>query len=157
MVITAGANQHPGQTRLDLLQTNAAVIRDIVPRVAAANPTGVILVASNPVDILTQIATDLAGLPPGHVFGSGTILDTARLRYLLGEHFGVNPQSVHAYIVGEHGDSELAVWSIATIARVRLADFAGPDGQRVDHATLDWIFERTRNAAYEIIQRKRST
>lgn len=157
VVITAGANQRPGQTRLDLLQTNAGMIRDVAPRVVAANPTGVILVASNPVDILTQIAADLAGRPPGHVFGSGTILDTARLRYLLGEHFGVIPQSVHAYIVGEHGDSELAVWSMATIAGVRLADFAGPDGQRVDHATLDGIFERTRNAAYEIIQRKRST
>ena len=126
VVITAGANQRPGQTRLDLLQTNANVIRDIVPRVVAANPTGVILVASNPVDILTQIAADLAGLPPGHVFGSGTILDTARFRYLLGEHLGVNPQSVHAYIVAEHGDSAVALWSTAAIAGVPLASLPAP-------------------------------
>jgi L-lactate dehydrogenase len=157
VVITAGANQRPGQTRLELLQTNAGVIRDIVPKVVAANPRGVILVASNPVDILTRIAADLAGLPPGQVFGSGTILDTARFRYLLGEHFGVNPQSVHAYIVGEHGDSELPVWSMANIAGVRLADVSGPDGSGVDRAALDQIFERTRTAAYEIIKRKGST
>jgi L-lactate dehydrogenase len=157
VVITAGANQRPGQTRLELLQTNAAVIRDIVPRVVAANPTGVILVATNPVDILTQIAAEIAGLPPGHVFGSGTILDTARFRFLLGECFAVNPQSVHADIVGEHGDSELAVWSLANIAGVCLADVAGPEGKTVDQHALDEIFERTRNAAYEIIERKRST
>lgn len=157
VVITAGANQRPGQTRLGLLQTNAGVIRDIVPRVVAANPSGVILVATNPVDILTQIAAELAGLPPGQVFGSGTILDTARFRFLLGEYFAVNPQSVHAYIVGEHGDSELPVWSLANIAGVRLADVSGPDGNGVDRDALDQIFERTRNAAYEIIERKRST
>jgi L-lactate dehydrogenase len=157
VVITAGANQRPGQTRLELLQTNAAVIRDIVPRVVAANPTGVILVATNPVDILTHIAAEIAGLPPGHVFGSGTILDTARFRFLLGECFGVNPQSVHADIVGEHGDSELAVWSLANIAGVPLADVGGPDGKAVDQHALDQIFERTRDAAYEIIERKRST
>ena len=127
VVITAGANQRPGQSRLDLLKTNAAVIRDIVPRVVAANPTGVILVASNPVDILTQIAADHAGLPPGHVFGSGTILDTARFRYLLGEHLGVNSQSVHAYILAEHGDSAVPVWSTATIAGVPLMAPDRPD------------------------------
>jgi L-lactate dehydrogenase len=157
VVITAGANQRPGQTRLELLQTNAGVIRDIVPRVVAANPSGVILVATNPVDILTQIAAELAGLPPGQVFGSGTILDTARFRFLLGEYFAVNPQSVHAHIVGEHGDSELPVWSLANIAGVRLADVSGPDGNGVDRDALDQIFERTRNAAYEIIERTRST
>ncbi len=157
VVITAGANQRPGQTRLDLLRTNAGVIRDVIPKVVASNPTGVILIASNPVDILTQIAAEIAGLPPGHVFGSGTILDTARFRYLLGEHFGVNPQSVHASIVAEHGDSALAVWSLANIAGVPLIDLAGADGSGVDRAALDRIFESTRNAAYEIIERKRST
>ncbi len=157
VVITAGANQRPGQTRLDLLKTNAGVIRDIVPRVVAANPTGVILVASNPVDILTQIAADLAGLPPGQVFGSGTILDTARFRYLLGEYFRVNPRSVHAYIVGDHGDSEIPVWSMASIGGVRLSDVVDTEGHRADRTALDQIFERTRNAAYEIIQRKKST
>ncbi len=157
VVITAGANQRPGQSRLDLLKTNANVIRDIVPKVVAVNPSGVILIASNPVDILTQIAAELADLPPGHVFGSGTILDTARFRFLLGEYLAVNPQSVHASIVAEHGDSALAVWSLANIAGVPLADYAGPAGTGMDRAALDQIFERTRNAAYEIIERKRST
>jgi L-lactate dehydrogenase len=157
VVITAGANQHPGQTRLDLLKTNAGAIRDIVPKVVAASPHSVILVASNPVDILTQIAADLADLPPGQVFGSGTILDTARFRYLLSEHYRVNPRSVHAYIVGEHGDSELPVWSMANIAGVRLGDIRTTSGGDSERAVLDRIFERTRDAAYEIIQRKGST
>jgi L-lactate dehydrogenase len=157
VVITAGASQKPGQTRLDLLRTNAAVIADIVPRVVAVNPDGVILVASNPVDILTQIAAELAGLPAGRVFGSGTILDTARFRYLLGKHYGIDSRSVHANIVGEHGDTELPVWSLATIAGIPIRDVAGPDGLQPDHAALDAIFLRTRDAAYEIIQRKRST
>jgi L-lactate dehydrogenase len=157
VVITAGANQRPGQTRLDLLKLNAGVIRDIVPKVVAVNPSGVILIASNPVDILTQIAAEIAGLPPGHVFGSGTILDTARFRYLLGEHFGVNPLSVHGYIVAEHGDSALPVWSLANIAGVRLVDLE-KDGQlRGGREALDRIFDQTRDAAYEIIQRKKST
>lgn len=157
VVICAGANQRPGQTRLDLLQKNAAVIRDVVPKVVAANPDGILLVASNPVDILTRIAAELAGGPPGRVLGSGTILDTARFRFLLGEHYGVDPRSVHAYIIGEHGDSELAIWSLANIAGVRLRDFVGPDGRGYDPDALDAIFDRTRNAAYEIIQRKRAT
>jgi L-lactate dehydrogenase len=157
VVITAGANQRPGQTRLDLVKTNAAVIRDIVPRIVAVNPTGVIVVATNPVDVLTQIAADVAGLPPGLVFGSGTILDTARFRYLLGEHLGVNSQSVHAYILAEHGDSAVAAWSTATVAGIPLAGFAGPAGQRLDAAARDQIFKGTVRAAYEIIQRKKST
>jgi L-lactate dehydrogenase len=157
VVITAGANQRPGQTRLDLLRLNASVIRDIVPKVVAANPSGVIVVASNPVDILTQIAAEIAGLPPGHVIGSGTILDTARFRFLLGEHFGVNPRSVHAYIVAEHGDSALPVWSLANIAGVRIADLQRTGQLRAGREVFDRIFEQTRDAAYEIIQRKKST
>ena len=157
VVITAGASQRPGQTRLDLLRANAGVIREVVPQVVAANPGGVILVASNPVDILTQIAADLAGLPSGRVFGSGTILDTARFRFLLGKHYGVDSRSVHAHIVGEHGDTELPVWSLATLAGIPIRDVAGPDGLAPDHDSLDAIFERTRTAAYEIIERKQST
>src|SRR3954468_2001305 len=121
VVITAGANQRPGQTRLDLLRNNVGVIRDIIPKVVAASPHSVILVASNPVDILTQIAADVADLPPGQVLGSGTILDTARFRFLLSEHYRVNPHSVHGYIVGEHGDSAVPVWSMANIAGVPLS------------------------------------
>jgi L-lactate dehydrogenase len=157
VVITAGANQRPGQTRLDLLRHNAGVIRDIVPRVVEASPESVILVASNPVDILTQIAAETADLPPGHVLGSGTILDTARFRYMLGEHYRVNPRSVHAYVVAEHGDSAVPVWSMANIAGVPLSNIPHGAGAESERAALDGIFVRTRDAAYEIIQRKKST
>jgi L-lactate dehydrogenase len=157
VVITAGANQRPGETRLDLLQRNAAVFRDIVPRVVRAAPDTIIVIATNPVDILTTISSDIAGLPAGRVIGSGTILDTARFRYMLGEYYRVDPRSVHAYIVGEHGDSELALWSLANIAGVKLSDFVGANGRGYDRAALDAIFEQTRGAAYEIIKRKKAT
>lgn len=157
IVITAGANQRPGETRLDLLQKNAAVFRDIVPKIDAVNKDAIIVVATNPVDILTYISAEIVGFDSGRVIGSGTILDTARFRYMLGEHYGVDPRSIHAYIVGEHGDSELALWSLANIAGVRLTDFVGVYGQGYDEAALKGIFERTRTAAYEIIQRKKAT
>lgn len=157
IVITAGANQQPGETRLDLLQRNADIMSTIIPRVVEVNRDAVIIIASNPVDIMTHLAVKMADLPPGRVIGSGTILDTARFRYMLGEHYGVDPRSVHAYIVGEHGDSELAVWSLANIAGVRLVDFVGPNGQLYDEQALDNILKQTRMAAYEIIKRKRAT
>jgi L-lactate dehydrogenase len=157
VVICAGANQRPGETRLDLLQRNAGVFRDIVPKVVAAAPETIIVIATNPVDILTTISDEIAGLPPGRVLGSGTILDTARFRYLLGDYYQVDPRSVHAYIVGEHGDSELALWSLANIAGVRLRDFVGANGRGYDQAALDSIFVQTRDAAYEIIKRKKAT
>jgi L-lactate dehydrogenase len=157
VVIAAGVNQQPGQSRLDLLQRNADIFRDIVPRIVGSAPDAVLVIATNPVDILTQIADASAGLPHGRVMGSGTILDTARFRYLLGEHYRVDSRSVHAYIVGEHGDSELALWSLANIAGVRLRDFHSALGRGYDEAALQRIFERTRDAAYEIIQRKRAT
>lgn len=157
VVICAGINQRPGQTRLELLKTNAAIFRDIVPKITAVNQDAILIVASNPVDILTQIAVQVAGCERCRVLGSGTALDTARLRYLLGMHYGVDSRSVHAYVVGEHGDSELPLWSLANIAGVRLPDFVGVNGQVYDQAALDRIFDQTRNAAYEIIQRKRAT
>jgi len=157
VVITAGANQRPGETRLDLLQRNAAVFREIVPQVVAASPNGIIVIATNPVDILTTISSEIAGLPVGRVIGSGTILDTARFRYLLGQYYGVDSRSVHAYIVGEHGDTELALWSLANIAGVRLRDFVGTNGKGYDQAAMDAVFEQTRTAAYEIIKRKHAT
>ncbi|GIV97667.1 MAG: hypothetical protein KatS3mg057_2324 [Herpetosiphonaceae bacterium] len=107
-VITAGAAQRPGETRLQLLERNAAIMREIIPAIVRHNPDGITLIATNPVDIMTYIALQESGLPPERVIGSGTILDTARFRYLLGEHYNVDPRSIHAYIVGEHGDSELA-------------------------------------------------
>jgi len=156
IVICAGVNQRPGQTRLELSKTNAEVFKDIVPRIASVNPSAIILVATNPVDILTQITAEIAGRGCC-ILGSGTVLDTARLRYLLGVHYGVDPRSVHAYVIGEHGDSELPLWSLANIAGVRLPDFTGANGQEYDPAALDRIFEQTRGAAYEIIQRKKAT
>lgn len=157
IVITAGANQQPGETRLDLLQRNADIMASIIPRVVAVNRDSVMVIASNPVDIMTHLAVQLADLAPGRVLGSGTLLDTARFRYLLGGHYGVDPRSVHAYIIGEHGDSELAVWSLANIAGVRLTDFVGVNGQAYDKAALEDILNQTRMAAYEIIKRKRAT
>lgn len=162
VVVCAGVGQRPGQTRLELLQTNAGIFRQIVPQIIAVNPDAVIVVATNPVDILTQITADIVGSELGargrsRVIGSGTTLDTARLRFLLGQHYNVDSRSVHAYVVGEHGDSELALWSLANIAGVRLQDFVGANGQCYDKVALDGIFDQTRNAAYEIIQRKKAT
>ncbi|HEX8940060.1 MAG TPA: L-lactate dehydrogenase [Candidatus Limnocylindrales bacterium] len=156
-VIAAGANQKPGETRLELVRRNAAIFRDIVPRVAEANPDGIILVATNPVDVLTYLTHRLSGLPRQRVFGSGTILDTARFRYLLSEHLGVDPRSVHAYIIGEHGDSEVPVWSLANVAGMRLPTFCAENGIAFDREEMEAIFRRTRDAAYEIIERKGAT
>ncbi len=122
-VLAAGASQKPGETRLDLIKKNAAIWREIIPEVVKHNPSGVLLIATNPVDVLTYAAWKLSGLPAERVIGSGTVLDTARFRYLLSQHFGVDARSVHAYIIGEHGDSEVPVWSLANIAGMRLQEF----------------------------------
>ncbi|GAB4120834.1 MAG: L-lactate dehydrogenase [Roseiflexaceae bacterium] len=157
VVIAAGANQRPGETRLDLLQRNAAIIRTIIPQIVAAAPEAVILMATNPVDVLAQIANQAAGLPHGRVIGSGTILDTARLRALLAEYYHVDPRSVHAYIIGEHGDSSLPVWSSASIGGIPLTEFTRASGIAYDPQRLQEIFVQARDAAYEIIKRKRAT
>jgi L-lactate dehydrogenase len=156
-VLTAGAGQKPGETRLDLVNRNAAIWRQIIPEVVKQNPSGLLLIATNPVDVLTHLAWKLSGLPPQQVIGSGTILDTARFRYLLSEHFGVDARSVHAYIIGEHGDSEVPLWSLANIAGMRLPKFCEAQGLAWDEATMDRIFARTRDAAYQIIERKGAT
>lgn len=156
-VIAAGANQAPGETRLDLLTRNAAIFRQIVPEIVRHNPDGILLIATNPVDLLTHESWRLTDLPPGRVIGSGTVLDTARFRQLLSGHFGVDPRSVHAIIIGEHGDSEVPVWSLANIAGARLPDFCAANGLPYDRAALDALFVRTRDAAYEIISRKGAT
>jgi L-lactate dehydrogenase len=156
-VLTAGAGQKPGETRLDLVKKNAAIWRQIVPEVVKHNPTGLLLVATNPVDVLTYFAGKLSGLPSERVIGSGTILDTARFRYLLSQHFGVDARSVHAYIIGEHGDSEVPIWSLANIAGMRLPEFCRAQGIACDQAAMDSIFAQTRDAAYHIIKRKGAT
>lgn len=157
VVICAGANQRPGETRLDLLQKNAGVFRDIIPKVVAASPEAIILIATNPVDILTEISAELAGLPFGHVIGSGTTLDSARFRFNLADYFDIDPRSVYAWIVAEHGDTAVPVWSGAHVGGIPIRDFRGPNGKTLDSATMQRIFEQTRDAGYEIIQRKHST
>ncbi len=156
-VITAGAAQKPGETRLDLVKKNTGIFRSIVPQIAQHNPNGIILVAANPVDVLSYVAWKLSGLPAARVIGSGTILDTARFRYLLSQYFGVDPRSVHATIIGEHGDSEVPVWSLANIAGMRLIDFCCIQDVKYDQARMDELFVQTRDAAYEIIKRKGAT
>jgi L-lactate dehydrogenase len=156
-VIAAGAAQSPGETRIDLLRRNAAVFRQIVPEVVRHNPSGILLVATNPVDVLTYAAQKLSDLPAHQVIGSGTTLDTARFRYLLSQYFGVDPRSVHAFIIGEHGDSEVPVWSLANIAGMRLTEFCAAQGMTYDPAEMDAIFRQTRDAAYKIIERKGAT
>jgi L-lactate dehydrogenase len=156
-VITAGSNQRPDETRLDLVARNAAILGTIVPQVAAANPDGVLLVASNPVDVLTHTAWRVSGLSPERVIGSGTSLDTARFRYLISRHFGVDARSVHAYIIGEHGESEVPVWSLANIAGLRLEEYCEANGATLDAADRRTLYEQTRDAAYEVIRRKGAT
>ena len=156
-VLTAGTGQKPGETRLDLVKKNAAIWREIVPAVVKHNPGGILLVATNPVDVLTYAAWKLSKLPPERVIGSGTILDTARFRYLLSQHFGVDASSVHAYIIGEHGDSEVPAWSLANIAGMRLAEFCKVQGLAYDLPIMEGIFAQTRDAAYHIIERKGAT
>ncbi len=156
-VIAAGANSKPGETRLDLLQRNAAVFQQVVPQIARHNPGGILLIATNPVDVLTYASLHYSGMAAARVIGSGTILDTARFRFLLSRHFGVDARSVHAYIIGEHGDSEVPVWSLANIAGMRLGEFASAHGVTCETADLDRIFHSTRDAAYEIIKRKGAT
>ncbi len=156
-VITAGTAQKPGETRLDLVQRNFAIYQSIIPQVVQANPDGILLIASNPLDVLSYAAMKLSGLPANRVIGSGTILDTARFRYLLSQHAGVDPRSVHAYIIGEHGDSEVPVWSLANIAGMNLTDYCKMNCESYHPEVYEGIFAQTRDAAYEIIERKGAT
>jgi len=156
-VLAAGAGQKPGETRLDLIKKNAAIWREIVPKAVKHNPGGILLVATNPVDALTYAAWKLSRLPAERVIGSGTVLDTSRFRYLLSQHFGVDARSVHAYIIGEHGDSEVPVWSLANIAGMRLPEFCKAQNLSYDPQAMEEIFLQTRDAAYRIIERKGAT
>jgi L-lactate dehydrogenase len=157
ITVLAGAGQKPGQSRLDCIQNNAGIWRMIVPEIARHNPQGIILVATNPVDVLTYAAWKLSRLPAARLMGSGTILDTARFRFLLSQHFGVDARSVHAYIIGEHGDSEVPVWSLANIAGMRLQDYCRAQGLPYQADEMEKIFISTRDAAYRIIERKGAT
>ena len=157
IIVTAGASQKPGETRLDLVKKNVNIFKSIMPEFAKRNCKGVMLVVANPVDILTYVAAKYSGLPVNRVIGSGTVLDTARLKYLLSEHLSVDSRSIHAYIIGEHGDSEFAAWSSANVSGVPLYDFCKMRGHTHFQEASQEIEANVRNSAYEIIKRKHAT
>ncbi len=157
IIVTAGAGQKPGETRLDLVKKNVGIFKSVIPEIARYNQDGILLIVANPVDILTYAAAKLSGFPPERVFGSGTVLDTARLKYLLGEHLGVDNRSVHAFIIGEHGDSEIAAWSSATVSGVPLNSICEMRGHFNHQASMDKIAEDVKNSAYHIIEKKKAT
>jgi L-lactate dehydrogenase len=157
VVLACGANQRPGETRLQLLERNAKIFEQVTAKVVRHAPEAILLVASNPVDVMTHVVMAIAGLPPGRVIGSGTILDTARFRVLLGEHFGISSQSVHTYVLGEHGDSEVLIWSSAKIGGLPLPEFAEQSGKQLTAETKASIEDGVRRAAYRIIEGKGAT
>ena len=157
VIITAGANQKPGESRLDLVQKNAGIMRSIIREIKRVNCEGILLIVSNPVDILTQVALEESGFPKERVIGSGTVLDTARLKYLVSGKLDVDSRNVHAFIIGEHGDSELAVWSCANVYGIDLEEFAGLRGFSSFEKEKDEIYHAVRDSAYEIIERKGAT
>lgn len=157
IVVTAGAKQEVGETRLDLAGRNSEIFRDLIPAVVEQAPDAILLIVTNPVDVLTYVALKLSGLPPARVFGSGTVLDTSRLHYLLAEICGVSVSNVHATIAGEHGDSEFALWSSATIGNVPLREWVTPTGRPPTEGELEDVAEKVKHAAYEIIRGKGAT
>lgn len=157
VIVAAGVPQKPGESRLSLVERNAEVFADVVPKIVAAAPDAVLVIATNPVDIMTLVATRLSGLPRGRVLGSGTVLDTARFRTLLGQHLGISPKSVHAYVVGEHGDSEVLCWSSAEAGGIGVQALAEQEGRPLDTAKREEIDAAVRRAAYRIIEGKGAT
>lgn len=157
IVITAGANQKPNETRLDLVKKNVAIFKSIIPEIKKRNCEGILLIVSNPVDILTYVTLKLSGFPANRVIGSGTVLDTARLKHVLGEHLQVDSRNIHAYIIGEHGDSELAVWSGAQVAGIHINHFCELRGHFQHQEAMDRLYQEVRDSAYQIIERKGAT
>ena len=157
IILACGVGQKPGENRLQLLEKNVHIFREVIPQVLSHAPDSMLLVATNPVDALTQVTTHISGLPPQRVIGSGTVLDTARFRTLLGEHLGVSSHSVHAYVLGEHGDSEVLVWSSAMVGGIPLTDFAKQVGRSISPDVQAVIEEGVRRAADRIIKVKKAT
>ncbi len=157
VVLACGVGQKPGESRLKLLERNVNVFQNVVPRVLEHAPDSILLIVSNPVDIMTQVVTKISALPPERVIGSGTILDTARFRTLLAEHLGLAPHSVHAYVLGEHGDSEVLAWSSGKIGGVPVIEFAEQMGRRITDDVKARIDDGVRRAAYRIIEGKGAT
>ena len=157
VIITAGANQKPGETRLDLVKKNISIFKSIIPEIKKRDFNGILLIVANPVDILTTVALKLSGLPENKVIGSGTVLDTARLKFELGNHLNVDSRSVHAFIIGEHGDSEIAAWSSANVSGIPLHKFCEMRGHFNHKDATKRIAENVKNSAYEIIEKKKAT
>jgi len=158
VVITAGTNQKPGQSRTDLVQANVAIFKDIIPAISKYAGNAILLVVTNPVDILTYVTLKLSGFPSNRVIGSGTVLDTARLKYMISEFYKVDASNIHAYIIGEHGDTELPVWSNATIGGLDIETYCSVYARKTNaRIELAKIFEKVKNAAYQIIQAKGAT
>ena len=157
IIITAGANQKQGETRLDLVQKNARIMKAVISEIKRVGCEGILMIVSNPVDILTHVALRESGFPKERVIGSGTVLDTARLKYLISEKLSVDSRNVHAFIAGEHGDSELAVWSCANIYGIGLEEFAKMKGYSDFEQEKEKIYFAVRDSAYEIIDRKGAT
>ena len=157
VIVTAGANQKPDETRLDLVHKNVGIFKSIIPEIASRDFKGILLIVANPVDILTAVAKKLSGLPKNRVIGSGTVLDTGRLKTRLSDHLGVDSRSIHAFIIGEHGDSEIAAFSSANVSGIPLNDFCEMRGHYSHDESEKNIAEEVKNAAYEIIQRKKAT
>jgi len=159
IVITAGAKQIPGQSRIDLVQQNTEIFKDIIPKIIKYAKDAVILVVSNPVDILTYVTLKISGFPSNRVIGSGTVLDTARFKYLISEHCGIDSRNIHAYVIGEHGDTELPVLSNANIGGMVLSKYCAICSRHCDNSRseLEKIFSEVKNAAYKIIEAKGAT
>lgn len=153
-VVTAGARQNPGETRLQLVQKNVAIFKHIIPNLIKYSPNCILIIVSNPVDILTYVAWKISGLPRNQVIGSGTMLDSSRFRFLLSQRVGIAPSSCHGYIIGEHGDSSVAVWSSVNIAGTRLKDILPHIGESDDPENWEQIHKDVVNSAYEIIKLK---
>ena len=157
IIITAGANQRPGQSRTDLVLENTKIFSSIVKSITKYNTSAILLVVTNPVDILTYVTLKLSEFPAHRVIGSGTVLDTARLKYLAGLHLGVDSRNIHTFIIGEHGDSELAVWSSATVSGIPLKSFCADSLMNCSIEKLGQIYEEVKNSAYSIIEAKGAT
>ena len=157
VVVTAGSAQKPGETRLDLIKRNAEVFKDVIPRIAEVAPHCILIIVTNPVDVMTHIAIKLSGFDSHRVIGTGTLLDSARFKYQLSRHCEIDPRNVHAYIIGEHGDSEVPVWSLANIAGMRLTEYCPTCPRTCPQSVKEAIFEEVRNAAYDVISKKGST
>lgn len=157
IVVTAGAAQKPGETRLDLVNRNVKIFKSIIPELERVAPEAILLIASNPVDIMTYVTLKISNYPKERVIGSGTLLDSSRFRYLLSEHYSIDARNIHAYILGEHGDSEIPAWSIANVGGMSVADFCSQCVKNCGGLEREKIFHSTKNAAYEIIRAKGST